>query len=108
MVKLLFSPTNSAWRRRIFTDSEWNVPIQAMPSPASPSNRPIRSFISRAALLVKVTDKISFDLALPMASRCTMREVSALVLPVPAPASINTGPSSASTASRCAGFRSSR
>ena len=37
-----------------------------------------------------------------------IRIVSALVLPVPAPASIRTGPSSASTASRCAGFSPSR
>ena len=32
MVKLGFSPTNSAWRRRIFAPIEWNVPIQGKPS----------------------------------------------------------------------------
>ncbi len=69
----------------------------------SPSMRPTRFFISRAALLVKVTARISFGRAVPVFSRCAIRVVSALVLPVPAPASISTGPSSASTAARCAG-----
>ena len=35
-----------------------------------------------------------------------MRVVSTRVLPVPAPASTSTGPSSVSTARRCSGFRS--
>ena len=37
-----------------------------------------------------------------------MRVVSTRVLPVPAPASTSTGPSSASTAARCSGLRPSR
>ena len=53
---------------------------------------------------VKVTARTSFGRARPRASRCAIRAVSARVLPVPAPASISTGPSSVSTASRCAGF----
>ena len=32
MVKSLFSPTSSAWRRRIFTPIEWKVPSHGMPS----------------------------------------------------------------------------
>ena len=39
---------------------------------------------------------------------CAMRVVSTRVLPVPAPASTSTGPSSVSTASRCSGLRPSR
>ena len=36
---------------------EWKVPSHGMPSTAWPSSWPSRSFISRAALLVKVTDE---------------------------------------------------
>ena len=32
MVKSLFSPTSSAWRRKIFTPMEWKVPSHGMPS----------------------------------------------------------------------------
>ena len=59
MVKLFFSPTSSACRRRIFTPIEWKVPSQGMPSTICPTIWPTRSFISRAALLVKVTARIS-------------------------------------------------
>ena len=76
-----------------------------MPSTASPTSRPTRSRISRAALLVKVTDRISDGHALRVKSRCASRAVSAAVLPVPAPASISTGPSVVSTASRWGGLR---
>ncbi len=86
------------------TDSEWKVPSQGMPSMTPPTRWPTRVFISRAALLVKVTARISLGRARPVCSRCAMRAVSALVLPVPAPASTSTGPSSASTAERWAGF----
>ena len=108
MVKFDFSPTSSAWRRRSLTLSEWKVPSQGMPSITPPTSRPTRAFISRAALLVKVTARISFGRARPVLSRCAMRAVSARVLPVPAPASTRTGPSSASTAARWAGFSPSR
>ena len=108
MVKFDFNPTSSACRRSSLTPIAWKVPIQGMPSTTWPKSLPTRSFISRAALLVKVTERISFGRALPVFSRCAIRVVSALVLPVPAPASISTGPSSASTASRWAGFNPSR
>ena len=74
---------------------EWNVPSQGIPSAAPPRSWPTRSFISRAALLVKVTARISFGRARCVHSRCAMRVVSTRVLPVPAPASTSTGPSSA-------------
>ena len=59
MVKSDFSPTISAWRRRIFTPIEWKVPSHGMPSTTPPTISPTRCFISRAALLVKVTARIS-------------------------------------------------
>ena len=108
MVKFDFSPASSACRRNSLTQIAWKVPSHGMPSAGWPSRSATRVFISRAALLVKVTARISFGRALPVESRCAMRAVSARVLPVPAPASISTGPSSVSTASRCGGFSPSR
>ena len=70
-----------------------------MPSTIWPTMAPTRSFISRAALLVKVTARISPGRARPVARMWAMRVVSTRVLPVPAPASTSTGPSSVSTAS---------
>ncbi len=84
---------------------EWKVPSHGMPSTAWPSIWPSRSFISRAALLVKVTDRISPGRARPWLRIWAIRVVSTRVLPVPAPASTSTGPSSVSTASRCSGLR---
>ncbi len=86
----------------------WKVPSQGMPSPAGPISAPIRCFISRAALLVKVTARMSKGRARPVAIRWAMRVVSTRVLPVPAPASTKTGPSVVSTARRCSGFSPSR
>ena len=70
-----------------------------------PMSAAMRSRISRAALLVKVTARIWDGPALPVAIRWAMRVVSTRVLPVPAPASTSTGPSVASTAARCSGLR---
>ena len=72
----------------------WKVPSHGMPSTAWPTMVPTRSFISRAALLVKVTARISHGRARPVARMWAMRVVSTRVLPVPAPASTSTGPSS--------------
>ena len=71
-----------------------------IPSITEPTRSPTRCFISRAALLVKVTARISLGRAVPVLSKCAIRVVSARVLPVPAPASTRTGPSKASTAAR--------
>src|SRR5260221_105236 len=79
-----------------------------MPSTAWPSIWPSRNFISRAALLVKVTERISPGRARPWLRIWAIRQVSTRVLPVPAPASTSTGPSSVSTASRCSGLRPAR
>ena len=87
---------------------EWKVPSHGMPSAAAPASMATRSFISRAALLVKVTARMSHARARPVASVWAMRVVSTRVLPVPAPASTSTGPSIASTAARCSAFSPSR
>ncbi|EHH08430.1 hypothetical protein MEA186_25804 [Mesorhizobium amorphae CCNWGS0123] len=105
MVKSDLSPASSAWRRSSLTPIEWKVPSQGMPSTLpSPIRKPMRCFISRAALLVKVTARIWEGNALPVARMWAMRVVNTRVLPVPAPASTRTGPSVVSTASRCSGF----
>ena len=79
-----------------------------MPSTTWPIISPTRVFISRAALLVKVTARISEGRARAMLMMWAMRVVRTRVLPVPAPASTSTGPSSVSTAWRCSGLRSAR
>ena len=66
----------------------------------------IRSRISLAALLVKVTARIS-EGSIRFSNMWAIRQVTVRVLPVPAPASSITGPSSAPTASRWAWFRES-
>ena len=94
----------SAWRRSSFAPILWKVPSHGIPSTADPTIAPMRSRISRAALLVKVTARISDGHAWRVYKICAIRAVSAAVLPVPAPASRSTGPSVVSTASRCGGF----
>ena len=81
--------------------------IQA-PRAAGPSIVSTRSFISPAALFVKVIARISFARAPAAASRCAIRWVRTRVLPEPAPATTSSGPSVVVTASRWAGFRSAR
>ena len=57
-VKPDLSFASSAWRRRICAETEWKVPNQRRPSPSGPTRASVRSRISRAALLVKVTTSI--------------------------------------------------
>jgi hypothetical protein len=57
MVKLGAMPTCAASRRKMRAQMAWNVPT-VKPCKFSPSNRSMRSSISRAALLVKVTAMI--------------------------------------------------
>src|SRR5664280_1277157 len=96
--------------RKIRTQSEWKVQMVGRGSEALASgvlglgmSLRTRSCISRAALLVKVTARM-FPGATPLAIRCAMRNVMTRVLPVPAPARINTGPFNVSTAWRCWGL----
>ena len=60
-----------------FAPIEWKVPSQGIPSTAGPICRPTRSRISRAALLVKVTQRISLRPGAPGCERCARRVVSA-------------------------------
>ena len=67
----------------------------------------IRSRISPAALLVKVMARICEGQACPVSIMWAMRWIMVRVFPDPAPASINSGPSMVSAASRCRGFNPS-
>ena len=104
MVKLDVSPTYSACRRSMRAHSAWKVPSHS-PSTGRPRITATRSRISRDALLVKVTASTWPGEARPLSRMCANRVVSTRVLPVPAPASTSSGPSSVSTAARCSGFR---
>src|SRR5215469_12014518 len=68
----------------------------------------MRARISAAALLVNVTARMDEGGTCRAVIRCAIRCVMTLVLPLPAPARISTGPSVASTASRCWGLRPER
>src|SRR3954466_2361782 len=87
--------------------AEWKVMIQIARA-TGPSWRSTRSFISCAALFVKVIARISFGCTPTAASRCATRYVRTRVLPEPAPAITSSGPSVVSTASRWVGFKSVR
>src|SRR5438067_2012596 len=99
----------SASRRSIRTAVWWKVPTHirliVSCSCASPSRAATRERISRAALLVKVTASRRSGQTLRRAIRSAMRVVRTRVLPLPAPAKINSGPSACSAASRCCGLR---
>src|SRR5512146_198446 len=89
-----------SWR----SAAAWNVVARI---PAAPSAaRRVRS--SPAALSVNVTAVIALAGNTPDATCCAMRRVIVVVLPEPAPARMQTGPRTASTARRCSGFRPSR
>jgi hypothetical protein len=53
-----FEPDEFGVAAQSLTPMEWKVPSHGMPSTAPPMRTPMRSFISRAALLVKVTERI--------------------------------------------------
>ena len=86
------------------TQSEWKVQTVISFPAALLTISATRSRISLAALLVKVTARI-FSGAIPRSTIWEIRQVTVRVLPVPAPAKINTGPSSALTASAWAALR---
>ncbi len=92
-------PSRGASRRSNRALREWNVPIQS-PDGSRCSKRPIRSFISPAALLVNVTAKIRSGGTPWRSIRLAIRVVSTRVFPDPAPASTSSGPWTCSTASR--------
>jgi hypothetical protein len=88
------------------THIEWNVDTHIALA-RRPTSASTRSFISAAALLVKVIDMISPGCTLRSASSQAMRWVSTLVLPEPAPATMSSGEPACVTASRCRGLRPS-
>src|SRR6185312_7317747 len=92
---------------RMRPHAAWKVMIQIARA-TGPSVRSTRSFISPAALFVKVIARISFGFTPCAVSRCATRWVSTRVFPEPAPAITSSGPSVVSTASRWAGFRLAR
>ena len=100
MVNDRVKPIASASRLKIRTHIAWNVDTH-ISFASGPTRADTRSFISLAALLVKVIAKIfqgftSFSLKI-----YAMRWVKTRVFPLPAPAIINSGPSVCSTASFC-------
>ena len=58
MVKFGLKPTSSACMRRILAPTEWNVPSHGIAC-SEPEKTATRWRISRAALLVNVTARIS-------------------------------------------------
>ena len=70
-----------------------------------PNNLSVRSFISLAALLVKVSARIDHGLTPQFSIRFAIRYVRTRVLPLPAPARTSRGPSAVVTASRCSSLR---
>src|SRR6266511_6060436 len=88
------------------TQAEWKVDttIAFTAPPTSPWRR---SFISRAALLVKVIARTAVGGTPRSRTRWAIRWVSTRVLPDPAPATMRVGPSVASTARRWASFNPS-
>src|SRR5579872_7004235 len=95
-------------RRSRRTQNEWNVEMSGLASEAWPMSLSTRSAISPAALFVKVTARMESGATPRWSISQAMRWVMTRVLPDPAPARINTAPSTASTASRCWGFSLSR
>ena len=93
-------PGSPPKRRSSASAAEWKVDART-PSTPSAASRP-RS--SPAALSVNVTATISAAGKAPLATCHAMRRVIVVVLPVPAPASTQTGPRVTRTAACCSGF----
>ena len=98
------NPKRLASSPRKRTPSEWNVLSHTRSVRSRPMSGTMRSAISRAALLVKVTPRMLSGRAPRSISRA-MRVVITRVFPEPAPANTSMGPWSCSTAARCAGLR---
>ena len=86
------------------TQKPWKVVI--LPRSWSGNCLRIRFFISAAALLVKVTQRILAVEMPSISTRYIYRAVSVLVLPEPAPATTRMYPSVVTAASYCWGFNS--
>ena len=91
MVKFGLRPSVLASSLIILRPIVWKVPAQ-MSLALSPMSFSTLSFISCAALLVKVTARILPGSTFLLRTRWAMREVRTFVLPDPAPARIRSGP----------------
>ena len=94
----------STFSRKILPQIPWKVPTHMYLTVFSPIMLPRRAFISFAALLVNVTARIFCGLT-PFCIKYAIREVRTFVFPLPAPASINSGPAVVCTASFCSLLR---
>ena len=93
-------PGSPAKRRSSASAAEWNVDAR---TPSTPSAANLARS-SPAALSVKVHATSSCAANAPLATCHAIRRVIVVVLPVPAPARMHTGPRVASTAARCSEF----
>ena len=107
MVKLDLKPSLSISLRRMRTHAEWNVETHISRA-RGPTSTSTRSFISAAALLVKVIARIDPGWALRCETIQAIRRVSTRVLPEPAPATTSSGGPSWTTAARCGSFSPAR
>ena len=98
-------PPRSACSRRSRSPNAWKVLIPASLWPYGTS-RSTRSSISKAARSVNVSARISDGFARFSAISQAIRRVMTVVLPVPAPATIRSGPSPCVTALRWRAVRS--
>jgi len=89
------------------TQAEWNVETHMMRA-RPPTSSSTRSFISAAALLVKVIARMLPGWALRWLINQAMRRVRTRVLPEPAPATTSSGAPSWTTAARWGSLRPSR
>ena len=105
IVKLDFKFTAGACLLNSLAQIEWKVPSHGKPVVLVLRIAPTLFCISFAALLVKVTANIWFGKALFSFIKFAILEVSTLVLPEPAPATIKRGPSRWVTAFFCASFK---
>src|SRR6478735_8871931 len=107
MEKLDLKPTRSISLRRIRTQAEWKVETHMIRA-RLPTRASTRSFISAAALLVKVIARIEPGCALRSLISQAMRRVRTRVLPEPAPATTSSGAPACVTAARWGSLRPSR
>ena len=103
MVKLLSKPILSINLLRNLTQLEWKVITQTK-LPSSPIRLVILSFISLAALLVKVIAIILYGSICLSFIKYAILCISTPVLPEPAPAKSKSGPSVVKTACFCLSF----
>ena len=107
MDKLDLKPSLSTSLRRMRTHAEWNVDTHMIRA-RRPTRSSTRSFISAAALLVKVIASTDPGCALRSEISQAIRRVSTRVLPEPAPATTSSGAPSWTTAARWGSLSPSR